>query len=100
MRDGRVVLTAPTTELSEDAMANAMVGREMSDPFPRRPARPARDPPPRRPCAAAPPGGRAGGARASAMVGREMSDLFPRRTARPAQDIALRVRDLTVPGRA
>nr|WP_246849321.1 sugar ABC transporter ATP-binding protein [Rubellimicrobium arenae] len=36
MRDGRVVLTAPTSEMTEDAMANAMVGREMSDLFPRR----------------------------------------------------------------
>ena len=57
MRDGRVVLTAPTSDLSEDAMANAMVGREMSD-------------------------------------------LFPKRTTPLGQDIALRVRNLTVPGRA
>jgi len=57
MRDGRVVLTAPTANLSEDAMANAMVGRELSD-------------------------------------------LFPKRTTPLGQEIALRVRDLTVPGRA
>jgi ribose transport system ATP-binding protein len=57
MRDGRVVLTAPASDLSEDAMANAMVGRDLSD-------------------------------------------LFPRRTTALGQDVALRVRDLTVPGRA
>ncbi len=36
MRDGRVVLTAPTAEMTEDAMANAMVGRKLSDLFPER----------------------------------------------------------------
>ncbi|HVG47115.1 MAG TPA: sugar ABC transporter ATP-binding protein, partial [Rubellimicrobium sp.] len=57
MRDGRVVLTAATADLSEDAMADAMVGREMSG-------------------------------------------LFPKRTTPLGSDVALRVRDLTVPGRA
>lgn len=34
LRDGRHVLTAPAAELSEDAMAEAMVGRELSNLFP------------------------------------------------------------------
>lgn len=34
MRDGRVVWTGPAAELDQHAMANAMVGREMSDLFP------------------------------------------------------------------
>ena len=36
MRDGGVVLTAPTADVSEDAMADAMVGREMSELVPQR----------------------------------------------------------------
>ena len=38
MRDGRVVQSGPTSGMTEDAMANAMVGRELSDLFPRRTA--------------------------------------------------------------
>jgi ribose transport system ATP-binding protein len=57
MRDGRVVMTAPTADLTEDAMAKAMVGRELSD-------------------------------------------LFPKRATPLGEDLALRVRNLTVPGRA
>lgn len=34
LRDGRHVLTAPIADLTEDAMAEAMVGREMSNLFP------------------------------------------------------------------
>lgn len=36
MRDGRVVTTAPTADLSEDEMARAMVGRELAELYPRR----------------------------------------------------------------
>ena len=57
MRDGRTVLTAPTADLSEDEMATAMVGRELSG-------------------------------------------LFPERATPLGQGLALRVRDLVVPGRA
>jgi ribose transport system ATP-binding protein len=39
LRDGRRVLTAPASELSEDRMAVAMVGRDMADLYP--PKRPA-----------------------------------------------------------
>src|SRR5690606_9381689 len=34
LRDGRKVLEAPAADLTEDAMAEAMVGRELSDLFP------------------------------------------------------------------
>jgi ribose transport system ATP-binding protein len=40
LRDGHVVLTAPAGELTEDAMATAMVGRQMADLYP--PKRPGR----------------------------------------------------------
>ncbi len=43
MRDGRVVLSAPAAELTQDAMAEAMVGRELSDLYPRRTAPPGRE---------------------------------------------------------
>jgi ribose transport system ATP-binding protein len=43
LRDGRVVLTAPASELSEDAMATAMVGRQMADLYPPKRPRPAAD---------------------------------------------------------
>ncbi|QQA42817.1 sugar ABC transporter ATP-binding protein [Pelagovum pacificum] len=36
MRDGRVVHSGPTSEMSEDQMAEGMVGRELSDLFPER----------------------------------------------------------------
>ncbi|PYE85634.1 sugar ABC transporter ATP-binding protein [Pseudoroseicyclus aestuarii] len=57
MRDGRVVASRPTEEMSEDAMAEAMVGRALSD-------------------------------------------LFPARSAPVGEGVALRLRDLTVPGHA
>lgn len=40
LRDGRKVLEAPAAGLSEDAMAAAMVGRELSDLFPAKPGAP------------------------------------------------------------
>ena len=41
MRDGAVVHSGPTTEMSEDAMATAMVGRDVSDLYPAKPGVPA-----------------------------------------------------------
>lgn len=37
MRDGAVVHAGPTTEMTEDAMATAMVGRDVSDLYPAKP---------------------------------------------------------------
>ncbi len=37
MRDGNVVHTGPTSEITEDAMATAMVGRDVSDLYPAKP---------------------------------------------------------------
>ena len=34
LRDGKLITTQPTTELSQDEMANLMVGRELSDMYP------------------------------------------------------------------
>ncbi|MGZ9811023.1 sugar ABC transporter ATP-binding protein [Pseudoroseicyclus sp. H15] len=36
MRDGRVIATKPTAEMNEDQMAEAMVGRELTDLYPSR----------------------------------------------------------------
>ncbi|NDU99703.1 sugar ABC transporter ATP-binding protein [Pseudoroseicyclus tamaricis] len=36
MRDGRVIATTPTAEMTEDQMAEAMVGRELTDLYPAR----------------------------------------------------------------
>lgn len=44
MRDGRFVTQRPTATLSRHAMANLMVGRELSDLFPRKVTAPAGDP--------------------------------------------------------
>jgi len=41
MRDGDVVHAGPTSEMSEDAMATAMVGRDVSDLYPAKPGVPA-----------------------------------------------------------
>ncbi|MBP1807276.1 sugar ABC transporter ATP-binding protein [Rubellimicrobium aerolatum] len=57
MRDGRVVLTRPTADMTEDRMAEAMVGRDLSA-------------------------------------------LYPRRATPLGTDVALRVRNLSVPGHA
>ncbi|WP_425101033.1 sugar ABC transporter ATP-binding protein [Tropicibacter sp. S64] len=40
MRDGAVVHAGPTSEITEDAMATAMVGRDVSDLYPAKPATP------------------------------------------------------------
>lgn len=37
MRDGEVVQSSPTAEITEDEMATAMVGRDVSDLYPRKP---------------------------------------------------------------
>jgi len=37
MRDGNVVYAGPTTEMNEDAMATAMVGRDVSELYPEKP---------------------------------------------------------------
>ena len=44
LRDGRITLDAPTAETSEDLIAAAMVGRELTDLFPRLPAAPRGEP--------------------------------------------------------
>jgi len=41
MRDGEVVQSSPTAEITEDEMATAMVGRDVSDLYPRKPGVPA-----------------------------------------------------------
>ena len=44
LRDGRITVEAPAAEISEDRVAAAMVGRELSDLFPRLPEAPRGEP--------------------------------------------------------